>query len=62
MSRVRPYVVPARCRQCEQCVEICPYDVFETDNGSVVVAHPEECIECTACVDTCPYDAIVMDD
>lgn len=55
-------MVPARCRQCEQCVEICPYDVFETDNGLVVVAHPEGCIECTACVDTCPYDAIVMDD
>lgn len=59
---MRPYVAEELCNKCGECVETCPYEVFQDKGGTVVVATPEDCIECTACVDSCPAEAISMGD
>jgi NAD-dependent dihydropyrimidine dehydrogenase PreA subunit len=59
---VQPAISKNICENCKECVEMCPYDVFEDDGDEVRVAHPEECIECLACVDSCRSRAISMGD
>ena len=50
------------CAGCGNCVEACPFGVFEIENGKAVVKYPEKCRKCGACVSACPNDAIVIDD
>ncbi|MFP4170116.1 MAG: ferredoxin family protein [Methanomassiliicoccales archaeon] len=40
------------------CVEECPTDVYELQDGKAVVVDIDECIECCVCVDACPEGAI----
>jgi len=50
------------CAKCGNCVEVCPFGVFEIkENGEIVVAHPERCKKCEACVAACPNNAIEID-
>ena len=62
VSSVRPYISKETCTECKECIDICPYDVFTDENGTVSISRPEDCIECTSCVDNCPEGAIYMDD
>ncbi len=47
---------PNICNGCNQCVQVCPHDVFmphpEQKNPPIVV-HPDECWYCGACVEEC---------
>ena len=47
-----------KCDGCGNCIEVCPFGVFELKNGKVVVAHPEKCVKCGACMSACPNNAI----
>lgn len=47
-----------KCTGCEKCVEACPVDAIEMDDGCAVVS--DACIDCGQCVDECPVDAIEM--
>jgi adenylylsulfate reductase, subunit B len=62
ITTMRPYISETLCKKCGECVDTCPYEVFEDEDGTVIVAAPEDCIECTACVDSCPAGAISMGD
>ena len=53
LSRAKPQTSPA-CRQCGQCVEVCPMGAIDRDDVSAIVG---ECIRCNACVKTCPSEA-----
>ena len=46
------------CTGCENCVEACPVDAIEMQDGKGVVN--DACIDCGQCVDECPVDAITM--
>ncbi|MFZ3130032.1 MAG: 4Fe-4S binding protein [Desulfosporosinus sp.] len=47
-----------KCIGCGQCVDICPIEAIELDNGFAVIS--DECIECGACTDACPTEAISL--
>ena len=49
------------CTGCGECVEVCPTEVFEIQDGKSVIVQPEECIECGACVDACPEECITLE-
>jgi NAD-dependent dihydropyrimidine dehydrogenase PreA subunit len=59
-----PVVSPDLCNGCEQCLEVCPKDVFEMDeNSKAVVAEPFLCIVgCCFCKSACDPKAILMPD
>jgi NAD-dependent dihydropyrimidine dehydrogenase PreA subunit len=48
-----------KCYGAEECVNICPADVYRINDGGKAVAEKvEDCIECGACEGVCPADAI----
>lgn len=51
-----------KCSGCGNCVESCPFGVFEIENRKVVVKHPEKCKKCRACISACPNNAIKIGD
>lgn len=62
ITKMRPYISNKLCEKCGDCIDLCPYDVFEAEANGIIVAHPEDCIECTACVENCLHNAIIMGD
>ena len=51
-----------KCSGCGNCVEVCPFGVFEIEKGKVIVKHLEKCKKCRACVSACPNNAIEIED
>ncbi|MFQ6050975.1 MAG: ferredoxin family protein [Candidatus Hydrothermarchaeota archaeon] len=57
-----PVVDHEKCDGDGICVDVCPTEVFELEEGKSIVARPEECIECEVCVDECPQGAITLEE
>ena len=49
-----------KCIGCEECVNICPVDVYEMKNEKSVPVNAEECIGCESCVEVCEQEAITV--
>jgi len=49
-----------KCEGCEECVEVCPVDVYEMQDGKSVVIAEEECLGCESCVEVCDQEAITV--
>ncbi|MFF2480375.1 4Fe-4S binding protein [Paenibacillus sp. NPDC058071] len=50
-----------RCTSCNQCVRICPTNVFQkVENGIPVIARQSDCQTCFMCELYCPVDAIYV--
>ena len=49
-----------KCVGCEECVDVCPSDVFEMKDGKSVPVNEEECIGCESCLEVCEADAISL--
>ena len=47
-----------KCVGCGKCAEVCPYGVFDLDEGKARVAEKDLCMECGACALNCPAGAI----
>ena len=53
-------VDPEKCVGCEECVDVCPSDVYEMKDGKSVPVNEEECIGCESCIEVCEADAISL--
>jgi ferredoxin len=51
------------CRGCTLCVDLCPVDVFDFDEGRqlALVARAQDCIGCLSCRYACPSACIEVD-
>ena len=50
-----------KCEGCEECVSICPQEVFEMNgNGKTDPVNSSECVFCESCLGVCPTDAITI--
>jgi NAD-dependent dihydropyrimidine dehydrogenase PreA subunit len=56
----KPEVDNEKCVGCEECVEVCPVDVYEIQEGKSVPVNADECIGCESCVEVCEQEAITV--
>jgi len=49
-----------KCEGCEECIEVCPVDVFELEDGKADPVNAEECLGCESCVEVCDQEAITV--
>ena len=51
-----------KCEGCEECVEVCPVDVYEMQDGKSNPTNADECLGCESCVEVCPTSAITINE
>lgn len=56
----KPEVDEEKCIGCGNCVEVCPVDVYEIQDGKSVPINAEECLGCESCLEACEEDAITL--
>lgn len=57
-----PSVDEEKCEGCEECVEVCPVEVFEMQGDKSVPVNADECLGCESCVEVCDADAITVEE
>jgi NAD-dependent dihydropyrimidine dehydrogenase PreA subunit len=57
-----PVIDRLRCKNCRQCLNFCPFGVYElSEDKQVVVRNPRNCkTNCPACARLCPEVAIIF--
>ena len=51
-----------KCTGCNECVDVCPVEVFEMQDGKSVPVNAEECLGCESCVEVCEAGAITVEE
>ena len=54
-----PTVDQDKCVGCE-CVDVCPAEVYELQDGKSNPVNAEECLGCESCVEVCQQSAITI--
>jgi NAD-dependent dihydropyrimidine dehydrogenase PreA subunit len=62
VSMYLPKIAADKCKQCGECIDVCPADVLEADDKETKVAHPDDCLGCESCVSVCPEEAITVEE
>ena len=57
-----PTVDEGKCVGCEECVDVCPTEVFEMVDEKSQPVNAEECLGCESCIEVCEEDAIVVEE
>lgn len=53
------YIDPMKCEGCGDCVDVCPVDCIEGDDGYIHMIDDMECTKCGKCIDACEVGAII---
>jgi NAD-dependent dihydropyrimidine dehydrogenase PreA subunit len=51
-----------KCIGCGECVDVCPVEVYELQNGKAVPVNEEECLGCESCIEVCEQNAITIEE
>ncbi len=51
-----------KCEGCEECVDVCPVEVFEMADDKSVPVNADECLGCESCVEVCEPGAITVEE
>jgi NAD-dependent dihydropyrimidine dehydrogenase PreA subunit len=51
-----------KCEGCEECVDVCPVEVFEMEGDISVPVNADECLGCDSCVEVCEPGAITIEE
>jgi len=51
-----------KCIGCGECVDVCPVEVYEMQDGKSVAINADECLGCESCVEVCDQDAITVEE
>jgi len=51
-----------KCNGDGECVDICPVEVFELQDGKAVAVNEEECLGCESCVEVCETGALTVEE
>jgi NAD-dependent dihydropyrimidine dehydrogenase PreA subunit len=55
-------VNPDICTGDEECVEVCPVNVFQLQNGRAFPYQADECLGCGSCIEVCEPAAITVEE
>ena len=47
---------------CEECVDVCPVEVFEMIDGKSSPVNADECLGCESCIEVCEPGAITVEE
>lgn len=62
MGSFNPTVDKDKCIGCGECVDVCPVDVYEIQDGKSEPVNGDECIGCQSCVEVCPQNCITIEE
>jgi NAD-dependent dihydropyrimidine dehydrogenase PreA subunit len=51
-----------KCTGDGECVDVCPVEVYELQDGKAVAVNEDECLGCESCVEVCENDAITVEE
>jgi len=51
-----------KCNGCGECVDVCPVEVFELQDGKSVVVNEDECLGCESCAEVCEPGSITVEE
>jgi len=51
-----------KCTGCEECVSICPNEVFQMTDEKSDPYQGAECVFCESCLGVCPSEAITINE
>ena len=57
----KPTVDKEKCVGCEECIDVCLFEVFEMDDDKSAPVN-DECTGCENCVDVCSPGAITIEE
>jgi len=49
-----------KCEGCEECVNVCPNEVFQMTDGKSDPYQGSECVFCESCLGVCPAECITI--
>jgi NAD-dependent dihydropyrimidine dehydrogenase PreA subunit len=58
----KPNIDHSKCDKCNNCIEMCPVQIFKDGGDKICTEKPEECLGCRACEVQCPKEAIKIED
>ena len=51
-----------KCVGCGECVDVCPVEGYEIEDGKSEPVNAGECVGCESCVEVCEASAITVEE